>query len=134
MHGCYCRDEAKPGSHERTRTTTVSGGKKEPMSPYVYAWAFINLTVRGNHQIPKLLLLLSFCLKTTTKVGKAHKAHTSRYCTWGWVFTHTIIVPHTTCPSGRAGGIGMIAKAISSIEKLDTTDHKACNQERLVLG
>uniref|UniRef100_L7J0V5 Uncharacterized protein n=1 Tax=Pyricularia oryzae (strain P131) TaxID=1143193 RepID=L7J0V5_PYRO1 len=39
-------------------------------------------------------------------------------------------VPHTTCPSGRAGGIGMIAKAISSIEKLDTTDHKACNQER----
>ncbi|ELQ34431.1 hypothetical protein OOU_Y34scaffold00766g10 [Pyricularia oryzae Y34] len=36
MHGCYCRDEAKPGSHERTRTTTVSGGKKEPMSPTTY--------------------------------------------------------------------------------------------------
>lgn len=43
---------------ENSMLTTVSGEKKTPhlLSPYMYAWAFINSTVRGNDQIPKLFL------------------------------------------------------------------------------
>lgn len=57
---------------------------------YIYAWAFIKLTVRGNHQVPKLFVLF----KTITKVGKAHKAPNSGQCTGALIFTLTTIVEY----------------------------------------
>lgn len=86
----FARAAKNPAYHEKH--VMASGGYNHPLSPYIYAWAFSNLAVRGDLQVPDSFFFSFFFAKTITKAGNTHKAHTSGHCTGGWIFTHTTII------------------------------------------